>query len=292
MLRHPNVDFSQQATWTGRERSGVTLPYVEAWQRAVAQSQAEYVLVLEDDQWLCEPLNLDECSRFMSSTGAWSLVLTEDSSRLDGIELFPSKEPNYGFYLPVALEGSLGKPFSLKRLFLDFITSDKFVIQKSHGLLSTLIPHATEKQWQSIAKINPMCGAMFLKSHWSYLWRGRISRINENIMIGRAMRLLRRDSTPRQKLAIGAKKLFETTFLSSVSLTLGTDVNWDNLNLAWSDAWLDGRLGWGQTSADWDFATLHGIIQNELGSAAAEAYSKWCLNFAALHRQKGECDAT
>jgi hypothetical protein len=283
MRRYPNVDFSTRATWKENDRKLGTLPYVEAWQRAVAQSRAQYVLVLEDDQWLGEPLNLDVCTQFMSSSGSWSLVLTEDASRLESAGLFPSLEPNFGFYLPAILERSVEKPFSLTRFFLDFITSDRFIIQKAHGLLSTLIPKATGKQWQSIAQINPMCGAIFLKSHWSYLWGGRIPWINENIMIGRALRLLRHDPKPKQKLAIGSKKLFETTFLSSVSLTLGTDVDWDKLNGAWSDAWLKGGLKFELSSADWDFATLHGIIQEAHGPAAAEAYEKWCTDFAVLH---------
>ena len=281
--RYPNVDFSTRATWKENDRALGTLPYVEAWQRAVAQSQAEYVLVLEDDQWLCEPLNLDDCTHFMSSSGAWSLVLTEDASRLKSAKLFPSPKPNFGFYLPTILERSIEKPFSLTRFFLDFITSDRLIIQKAHGLLSTLIPQATGKQWQSIAQINPMCGAIFLKSHWSHLWGGRIPRINENIMIGRALRLLRHDLKPKQKLAIGSKKLFETTYLSSVSLTLGTDVDWDKFNRAWSNAWLEGGLRSPRRAGDWDFAVLHGIIQKEHGQVGAEAYEKWCSDFAILH---------
>lgn len=283
MHRHPNVDFSTSAIWKESDQSRGTLPYVEAWQRAVSRSRAEYVLVLEDDQWLCETLNLDVCSSFMSSSGAWSLVLTEDASRLESAKLIPSHNPSFQFYLPTSLDRSMGRPLSVTRFFLDFISSDKFIIQKVHGLLTLLIPRATEKQWRSIAKINPMCGALFLRSHWSHLWGGRIPRINENIMISRALRLLRQDPNPERKLAIGSKRLFETTFLSTVSLTLGTEVDWDKFNQTWSEAWLEGGLKSRPSSADWDFATLRDIIQKAHGVSAAAAYEKWCSEFAGLH---------
>ena len=117
--RYPNVDFSTRATWKENDRALGTLPYVEAWQRAVAQSQAEYVLVLEDDQWLGEPLNLDVCTQFMSSSGSWSLVLTEDASRLESAGLFPS-ERHHNFLSDQALKVCLTTNHKVKIIFISF----------------------------------------------------------------------------------------------------------------------------------------------------------------------------
>lgn len=283
--RYPSVDFSLKATWGQKTLRRRTLPYVEAWKQAVSNSQAAYILVLEDDQWLCGTLNLDDCSRFMSSTGAWSMTLNLDDSELENALLFPSSEPDINYFLPAMVDRSLGKSNSFTRFYLDFITSYNFVTQKAHGLLSTLMPQSSRKHWRSVAMVNSICGTVFRKTYWSHLWEGRISRINENIMISRALRLLRIDPDPRHRLAITPKKLFETTYLSSVSLTLGKDVDWDKLNQAWSDAWLEGRLKLPEDSADWDFSTLRGIVQEVYGHAAAEAYEHWCSDFAVLHSQ-------
>ncbi|NQV72152.1 hypothetical protein HQ496_03440 [bacterium] len=157
------------------------------------------------------------------------------------------------------------------------------IVKKFISLASILAPTIFGKAWQSLAMVNPMCGAIYQRDHWLRIWSGGTSAINENLQISRILKDLNHTRRPFSFLAVAREKSIETTFSSSISWSLGTDVDWVSFNRAWSEEWLSGNLPSPQGVSDWDSNHLAEMLENRLGPQQAKSYKDWVIKFKALH---------
>lgn len=281
--KYPHVNFDQRSQWDGYVRKRDTLPYVRAWQRAVDRSAAKYVLILEDDQWLSRSLDLDLQLQFLEERGGLSHNLSKSADDLVNVVCFDTGDPTKIGYLPQLLIAPKGQR-QLAKAGLRVLTSPALIQRKISGIFTVLFASKIRPIWQSMASLNPMCGAIFLKSHWLNIWGGRVTWINENIQISRVMRTLSKIKDPTQALSLEGKKHFYTTYVSSVSLTLGTGVNWEKVNAALSKSWSKREMETPDFDKDWDKHYLAGLIESSLGEEMKNEYLSWCARFSALHQ--------
>ena len=128
-----------------------------------------------------------------------------------------------------------------------------------------------------------MAGAVFLRTHWLEIWSGNVASITENIMISRVNRTLVRRAEAQTALANSTKAYFSTSYVSTVSLTLGTGVNWNSINETLSQSWERGELVVQSNCEDWNRFELASTIRAGIGSWMADEYLDWCEKFSDLH---------
>jgi len=286
-LRFPEVNFDKRAIWPAGQGSPRSLPYVEAWKTAVEKCESEYFLILEDDQWLAHKLDLSECIDFVTRGNVWSLQLGISSASLVDANLSSTEWKGFDHYLPrIFSEAGGSASGSLKRFVIRFYTSPNWFVKKMAGLVMILFPNSSRLAWQSLAMVNPMCGAVFQRSHWLEIWRGNFISIQENLPISRIVKKLWATSRPEVALAVAKQKMFKTTFNSTISLTLGTDVNWDSFNRVWSEEWLRGNLHHPTGDRDWSSSDLARILDFKLGEHASSSYREWVVRFGELHSKQ------
>lgn len=281
--KYPHVNFDQRSEWEGYVRKRDTLPYVKAWQRAAESSKAKYVLILEDDQWLSRRLDLDLQLQFLEARKSYSHNLSQSADDLVDVIHFDTGDPSKIAYLPQLLIAPEGQR-QLAKAGLRVLTSPTLIQRKIAGIFTVLFPSKVRPIWKSMASINPMCGAIFLRTHWLDMWGGKVTWINENIQISRVMRTLSKVKDPSQALSFESEKHFFTTYVSTVSLTLGTGVNWEKVNAALSESWSKGEMEYPDFDKDWDKHYLAGLIESSLGQEMKKEYLSWCARFAALHQ--------
>jgi hypothetical protein len=282
--RFPEVSFSNRAIWPEGQRLVRSLPYVVAWQTAVETCERKYILILEDDQWLTRKLDLRHCIDFMTRSKAWSLFLSSSSAELVDVNLWPTESDNFDHYLPrISADAEVSVRGIVKRLFVRLITSPNWFVKKLASLVLIMLSNYARKAWQSLAMINPMCGAIYQRQHWLRIWSGKFKYINENALISRILKDLRAARRPEEALAVSKQKFFATTFHSSISLTLGLEVDWSKFNKVWSEEWLLGNLQQAEGTEDWSSRHLAEILKRRLGENASSAYEEWVFKFGKLH---------
>ena len=240
--RFPYVDFGKRSEWREFRRGKMTLPYVRAWQDKARDISSKYLLVLEDDQWLTGELDLDEVEAFMDRESILSLNFAQALSGMESVKFFDCSNSNYLTYLPSSFLQAPLKSEIISRFLIDLLTNPNPIARKLAGALTLLRPMITRPLWRSLASVNPMAGAVFDRQHWMYMWGGKITWINENIQISRVLKWIRNLESPATALAINKKQLIATTYVSTTSLTLGTQIDWDKVNRAISNAWLLGEI--------------------------------------------------
>lgn len=281
--RFPNVDFGKRSEWGDYKRGKMTLPYVQAWQDKAREISSKYLLVIEDDQWLTGELDLDEVEAFMDRESILSLNFAQELSGMESVEFFDCSNSGYLTYIPSSFLQAPSNSEAISRPLIDLLSNPNPIARKFAGVLTLLSPNLTRPLWRSLASVNPMAGAVFDRQHWMYMWGGKITWINENIQISRVLKRLRTLESPTTALAINKKRLIATTYVSTTSLTLGTQISWDSVNRAISDAWLLGEISMPAESKDWDKNQLSAVIETSLGVSMKNEYQLWCDRFARMH---------
>jgi hypothetical protein len=280
--QYPTVDFSFRSNWPQVNDNRSSLPYVEAWRSAIDSLEQEFVLVLEDDQWLSTRLSLREVVDFMKGNNLWSMALTPYPSDIRRLEVSSVNSTDDVLFMPKLLKLALNGNFIVK-LFLKFLATTNQLLRKLLSALITVFPEQLIPQWKALASINPMCGAVFLKEHWLYVWSGRLRSIDENILISRVLDKLLRFRPISSPFGMTLEGHVMNTYVSSMSLSLGFEVDWTLFNECWSQAWLEGTLDSPGYSSDWDPLKLAELLNQRLGPNSATNYLDWVNKFRKMH---------
>ena len=280
--RFPWVRFGDPSDWSVSHKSS-TLPYVEAWRRAVSSCNEPYVLILEDDQWLCQDLDLDEALRAIEFNSALSLNMSSGLKDLSAVESFVLNNSPYVGILPKTLSDR-NLASLIRSPFVKMVTAPTPLPRKVSAGLMLIWPSLFRQLWRSLASVNPMAGVIYDKNHWLHLWSGQIPWINENLMISRTISRLRESGFPRNAVLQSNENLFKTSFVSTASLTLGTGVDWPAINNEISQIWYSGQLQIPESCVDWDAGIFAQIISASLGTTMSAEYIDWCGKFQRLHK--------
>lgn len=284
---YPNVDISFGTHENNQFQNLDSLPYVEAWKRAASSLSCEYILVLEDDQWINSPIPINEYLHFMRLHQCLSLFMSMQIEDAQNFEVSVDSNGLFLFYMPrlVQVARRKNKNF-LQKIWLSFLTNPHFVGKKILALAMLLFPNIVVTQWRDIASINPMCGAIFKRSYWLKIWDGASKSINENLQISRIIKEIR--ELPEHVIPIATTSMLQidTTYVSSISWNLGLPVDWNLYNECWSTAWYTGELTPPEHNFDWEVSLLSEILRKCLGQNSANLYIDWVAKFRKMHRKK------
>lgn len=282
--KFPSVEFSSADP--GLERKNTKeLSYVSAWRAAVSNMQTEYVLVLEDDQWLISTLDLRAQVEAMSTAGASSIFLSTGVDDFEGCMLAPLADGTTYNYFPNLLHEWLEQGKRVSGAWLAFLTQSSWVGRKLVSIATLLGLSRVRQDMRSLALINPMCGAIYRREEWLLNWAPPMENINESKIVSRIVRRLAKSSHPNRtrRFLTVSTPLIRTTYVSSISWRLGLDVDWELFNLIWSNSWAVGQLSKPDGLEDWSPEDLAETLSDHVGLAAESAYRAWVQKFQALH---------
>lgn len=284
--RFPDVDWTHNAVWDNPKSSLKHLPYVEAWKRGVASLDTNYVLILEDDQWLARPLNLSSGLEALHKLSGLTLNLGTGSEGLHNCEVGRTGYEGFDWYLPrVGLLGAVRSGRVRRSPIEKLLSSPNWILRKISALTALVWPTGAASTWKTLAMVNPMCGAIYEREHWLAAWRGAHKQILENRQIDRIWRTIEKRSFGSEFLLTSVKPAFQTTYVSSMSLALGYQIDWAEINSALAEAWFQGAFPQPVGSEDWDSEALARIIEKRVSGRQASIYRDWVVSFRQLHQR-------
>lgn len=282
--KYPEIRIWKSADPIGKENS-VDSDFVQNWRMFAQESTADYLLVIEDDQWLVAELNIFELASFMRSEGLCATQLAIAGRDMPKVDLTCSRADDWDFYLPAQLQAFSNPSFRNlpSRLWTQFVTSPSWIPRRAFGALCWVLPELDRRSWVPIAMANPIAGVLFQREYWLKLWKPGQERINENLQIKRVIHEITYSQSQHHILAAGKIQYFATTFVSSISLDLGVNLDWSLMNSAWSLSWMEGKLSFPPDSGDWTAEKLAAAL--EAKGVDSSRYISWVEKFKEMHNK-------
>lgn len=281
---------SEVIIWESSRRSklgnpGADAPYVENWRLFGSESEAKYLFVLEEDQWLTQELDLVELAKFMDEKKFLVTQLSMASQEIVGAQVNATSSILWDSFIPKGFASfqDSGLLNLLVRSWASFVCSPSAVNRKIFGGLSVLLPSLPRSHWVPLAMANPIAGALFNRQYWLSLWRPGQTKINENLQITRALKEISGVAKGKTFFASGNQRYFETSYVSSISLDLGLELDWPHLNSIWSERWLRGEFPNPAANADWDATVLAQMLSES--NIDPSSYLEWVRRFRLLHQR-------
>ena len=281
--RHPKVLFKSVGGKLSSKGKPESLPYVKSWHDTVSQMDTEFVMILEDDQWLISDIEISEYIESMLSFNSSLIFLSKSPEELIGCKTESVEGRQLSAYMPEILSRVISEDSKHDLLLARFLSMHGVLGRKFVAGATILSPRLVKESWASLAMVNPMCGVIYRREDWLENWKGDFKNINENRMISRAVSRLMASPSIGKHFLVPHTSQVKTTFVSSISWDLGTGVDWEACNLAFSHSWIRGDLAFPEGSQDWDAQALASIVRRSLGVEAQKKYLQWVQKFWAMH---------
>jgi len=246
------------------------------WLSNIVKNSGDYFMVLEDDIWVTNKVDIPLTLNLMESHNMCMLKLfyfnnkrlisgklTEISSDINTIKpsLLIKNEFLFKFFL-------LGNPFKIWSIL------NRFNIKKT-----SLINYYT---------IYNVAGAIFSKKYYSHLWKDFSGKVNENEQLIKALSFYNTEKS--STYGVVKSDVLNTSFTSSATnVFAGVDFNPfiynDLMNKAWYDGELDPMSGYPNDILESDIMKVLNKNKNQLASISE--WEKWVSHFKDQYQKIG-----
>lgn len=270
-----------EITWQINSSAEPQKTFIDNWTTAIALSGASHVLVVEDDQILCEKISVLKLASEMLEIGCRLLNINLPSA-LVGSDFTRRYWKDFDFYLPPAL--AVQERIRHISSLIRFFSAPGFWGWKFRALAVTLFPKSTNKLQGDLTLLNGICGVIYETAFWEEVWGPTQSSIDEWVQANRILKAIM--STKHSGPGIVARNrepAFKTTYSSSISPRRGWELDWEQINAVWSNEWLENRLIFPDQCEDWSPSYLAQILSKNLGSEVGRTYYSWARYFHLRH---------
>ncbi len=215
----------------GESINGFNIP-TTLWKQEVEKA-SEYVLVIEDDVWFTNKINLDEVTRQMKSH---NIALTKlgwlgNYSDDDFCNITPISES-----LDSAIPKSL---FTANKFIMNLFMYNKlkfFTILYKFGLVDN---QTKRKYWA----LNSILMGLYKKEYWLTIWQDAKGKVDEKQQLRNASAWFHKNKTA--VFARTKNEVLKTTFKSSATGSYheyGNNFDVNRMNYILNEAWLNDEL--------------------------------------------------
>lgn len=213
---------------TGKEIDGFQIP-TQLWKDAVNQS-SKYVLVIEDDVWFTEKINLVEIAGLMETTQI-------DLVKLGWLGNYKDDENVKLEPLNNQLDRVIPKNlFTSNQFVMDLFMYNKFKVFSILCRLGITDNYTKKKYWA----LNSILMGFYRKKYWEYIWKDAEGRVDEKQQLRNAAVWYNKYKSNKNIIARTKKEFLKTTFQSSATNSyhkygVEFDVNYFNhiINEVW-----------------------------------------------------------
>jgi hypothetical protein len=248
----------------------------EFWLSNINYCKDDFFVVLEDDFWFTEKIDISATLTLMSSNNMCMLKLA----------CFGNRRLVKGVLSNLSLDIDFLKPkFFIENVFLfkNLLLSNPLKIWSILGRFNIV-----NKYKINYYSIYHVAGAIFSKEYYNYLWMGFKGVVNEDAQLVKALDFYNKDKTTTY--GVYKEDIIKTSFSSSATNTFaGINFNPfvynDLLNKAWFDNELDSMSGYPNDILEKDVERILEKNKNEL--ATIEEWHKWVNSFKDQYRKVG-----
>lgn len=246
------------------------------WLSSIMECKDKYFLLLEDDFWLTEKIDLNDTFKLMESNNLCLLKL-------------------FYFGNTKLLSGKLSKLSNLINeiipqlpIYNEFIFK-KFILGNSMKIWSVLSRiNIHNKNIVKYYTIYRVAGAIFSKEYYAELWKDFTGIVNEDEQLIKALRFFNKNKNVRY--GIFNKDVVNTSFSSSAT-NMFSDIDFNPfiynniLNEAWFNGKLDAMSGYPKDFNSGDIISILNTENEKLASVVE--WKKWVKRFQNQYREIG-----
>lgn len=287
LRRHPGVEIRKSPFYEDKvctierhmDQPDENLPQMQIpskfWQENAAHC-SDYFLLLEDDMWITEKIDISDIEMMMRSHNI-AMVKTA----LFGMEFYKKFDtaPLGRQLTEIKPDLKTFSPFIFRKIYVE----NTF---KSYGILLRLgLAHI--KKFLPIYAVYMVAGAFYEKKYYKYLWNNYEGGVNENHQLYRVITWNKK--YPEKKYARMRQDSLTTSFSSSATNRYdGILLNPFVYNQILSDAWIRGMLPIGYNHQDFDENLITGILEAaQHPLATVVEWKKWTDRFRQQYRDVG-----
>ena len=259
----------------GVEINKMEIP-TQFWLSNIMDCSEKYFLLLEDDFWITERINLNETIKLMDLKDLCLLKLFNfgNSKLISGRQLKLSDQINE--IIPKL-------PVNNEFFFKKFILGNTF---KIWSILNKI--NIYNKNVVSYYTIYNVAGAIFSKEYYAYLWEGFSGVVDEDQQLLKALQFFNKNK--QVKYGIFDKDVVNTSFSSSATnIFSDIDLNpfiYNNiLNESWFNNQLDSMSGYPKDFKSKDIVSILSDKNEKL--ASVPEWRKWVERFQTQYREIG-----
>lgn len=234
--KYPQVEIAKSNLYD-KKSSNLTEDYngeipIDFWVES-AKKSSEYFLLLEDDFWFTEDLDLKKIEEDISKDNLVFLKLFWlGNPKLTSQNIIENRV----FYNIIKPKLFTWNPFLYKKIFKTYGFRFNYVMK--------LLGLHTKERNLAYYHIYSVAGSVFKKDYFVSLWKNDNGKVDEGLQIKNALEYL--NSNTKSKIAHSKKEYFQTGFSTAATLTyknyegIALDVFEVNKNL--NEAWMNNEF--------------------------------------------------
>lgn len=233
IIRSENHSQKSEKIISGQDIDGYKIPS-KLWIDSV-KNATEYVLVIEDDVWFTDSINLSEISAEMISNQVHLAKIGWQSN--EGF-LYNFEQNQISKNL---IAQSTKKLFTANRFLMKYVLNNRF---KVFSLLCRLglTNNQTINEYYNFVSI--LMG-LYRKDFWLYTWQDSLGRVNERDLLKNSTAWYNKYKKNKSLLTRTSKEYLKTTYISSATNSYHRyKINFDVLkfNIKLNELWLNNKV--------------------------------------------------
>lgn len=261
----------------GDDINGFQIP-TKLWKDAVKSSISNYVLVIEDDVWFKDEINIQLISKEMEENQV-NLV------KLGWLGNFSDDQYVNIQSLTAKLDAIIPKNlFTSNPFVMDLFMYNKFKFFTILYKLGWVNNQTKRKYWV----LNSILMGLYHKDYWLYIWKDANGKVDEKQQLRNATSFYHHNKKNQNFIARTKKEFLQTTFQSSATNSYhkyGFDFDVNYLNHLLNQVWLQGSFDSMQNFPN-DF-TLDYFVNFFDEKLNKEEFRKWVEKFKKQYRNLG-----
>lgn len=223
------VEAIEENLKSGKEINGFKIP-TELWIEA-AKNASEYFIMIEDDVWFTDKINLDE------------IVIELQKNNIQLLKLGWLGNPNLSSKhqnISEKINREIPKFITTTQPFLDWIFQDKYRFYSLLKKLKFVKPNA----FYDYYVLNSIAMGFYQKNYWLAIWSDFTNEVNEKKQLLNAISYYNKHKG-QNFLARFHQEIMKTTFSSSATNSYhkyNIDLNINKVNHILNEEWLSGNL--------------------------------------------------
>lgn len=249
----------------------------EFWLKNILSNTDQFFMILEDDMWIKNKLNLSECRNIM------------EQKNMCILKMFHCNNPAMfcGEKIDVNDEIFIVKPKLFTRnyfLFKMIYTRNFFKINVINGFLK-IFSHKNKIDYYTIYNV---AGAIFSKDYYNYLWTGFKGTVDEDQQLLKALSY--HNVNKEKTYGVYLNDIIGTSFTSSATnMFKNIELNIFTYNQILNNAWVKNKFNpMKGFPLDIDSKEIERVLKNENNDKATiESWNQWTSTFKKQYRNVG-----
>lgn len=271
------VSAIQNNLVNGEEIDGFQIP-TDLWFDAVKNSTSDYVLIIEDDVWFKEDINLEEISQEMLEKNIYLVKLGWLGNYSDDqfVKIHPLSN-NLDCIQPIRL-------FTSNPFVMDLFMYNKYKFFTILYKLGLVTNKTKRKYWA----LNSILMGLYQKDYWLYIWKDAQGKVDEKQQLRNAASYYHTHKNNLNFIARTKKEYLKTTFQSSATNSYhkyGDDFDVNYFNHLINQAWLNGSFDEMQNfPKDFSLEYFEKFLNEKIDKTA---FRNWVLKFKNQYKNLG-----